>query len=424
MPASEHPSGAASPEAASPEAGSADAPPRHVPGAYALAQALTPDAVAAARLVAAAYRAAPGRPAPDRLALYRALLHAHVEGVPPAVPDDTTAATDATGFRQRAVDRFLREAMPLAFAALPPRPRALLVLCKVEQLSCADAGHVLGLTPDQACAALDDACAALRAALLREARPGEQSALRAHLSGPRLQRALQHFAAAELATPSAALTAALVETRAARAVSPDDAGGRASGDPPADRPARRLPRVLRGERLRHVLTALLLIVLVGAAGYAAAAFLSQPPERDLVTLTARHEASVDPSLDASTPAQAERRVQELLGRRLALPAIDSASFEGLRLTEIAPGARVPVFLYTDDATGQPLRLYAYTYALLGRHAERLRLDESLLRQLEEAGAVRHVRAGGRSVLLWRSRDDIFLAVTPARAASLRERLSF
>ncbi len=410
--------------------------PPHLSGAYALARALAPTSEAAGRRVEGAYRqAAAPDGLVDRLRLYRALLEAPPEGEAPApaereadavrVTADDPGSSPGQALRKRALARYLKRHLPLVFALLPPEQRALLMLCKVERLSCADAARVLGLTADQACARLGDACDALRAGLLENARPAERTLVRHDLSGAALQQTLQHFAAAALAAPprslKATLSAALREPEQGRA------------EAPADRPAARSEKNPRPTaRLRRAMGALMLILATGLAGYAVVALLDQPPERDLVVLSARHEATGDPSVQAGTPAQAEQRVQETLGRRLTLPAIEGASFSGLHVAEVAPEVRVPVFLYTEadeaaeaeGASRPPVRIYAYTYALLERYDDRLHLADSLLRALEQPDTPSVHRAGGQSALLWRHRDDIFIAISPGDPAALRERLVF
>ena len=406
----------------------------HVEALHVLAQSVTATAPAAARLVEATYRRAAALPPAERPAragrlwLFR-LMHeereassapADLREKPPA--KETEPSTRS--FRQQAAQRAVRRVLPAAFAALPEQDRFLLTLCLVEQLACADAGDVLGLPPKAACDRLDRARLSLRTALRENAAPAERALLDAALPERALADALRRFAASEFAASPPALREVVAAT-AARPAETAPASERAAGDRGAASSSRTSSsgKMSGRGRLKRGLAALLLIAVSGLAGYATVRLFTPQPTTDLVALTAEQPGAVGTVLETSSPDEAARFVRSELGRRLAVPSIEGAPLSGVGLAEVAEGVRVPAFLFSDTTDGQDLALYAYTYALLDRYDDRLRLDADLLDQISVDGAFGIAQAGGRAVLLWRRRDDIFVAVTPGDAEALRRRIA-
>lgn len=390
------------PGSSPPDPSPPDPSPPHLAGLYALAQSLTDNPREAARLVAATYRSLPSDET-DRLRLYRQLLTIHdaSEGLLSKVEE---SASPTVGFRERALARHLREVLPFAFATLSPDERVLLVMCRGEQLSCADAAHVLDLEPEHACATLDRLTGHLRAVLIQNARPSERPVVEAELDDATLERAVQQFVTGELATPSRSLATLLAASRqppSPEATPAEDTEGL----------RRRMPLPLAS-----LAVALVLILAAGALGYGVTAYLSQPPERDLLILVAGHDVAEAPKLVTIPPDQAEQRLLDALDQRVVLPTIDAATYEGLLIDEVVTGIRSPVFFYRDRQADRPLRVYAFTYGLLEKYPDRLQLGQDVLRLLERADTVATREARGRTLTLWRDRDDIFVAVPPEGTA--------
>ncbi len=411
-----------------PEASDRTSPLRHLSSLYQAAQVLTGDARQAARLVKAAYRRAAvtsraGAPPQDRLDLLR-----HLTTLARTGPSETPA-TDALlhkeaarGFRDRMATRVLNRALPVVFATLPAEDRLLLILCRVEGYACADAGRALNLSAETARARLERTEAVLRRGLHENARPAERVLLEA-LPEKALHAALRRMAGAEFSAPPPDLQEEIQEahsaaTRRLLSISAEAAGQEATEAlVPHDSRSRR-----RGGSLRRMLAALLIITLAGGTGYFASHLLKPAPEANVVALSARAAGQPRLTLQTSRPAAAEQFVHSRLGQRLDVPAIDRAALHDVSIVEVAPGVPVPVFSYEDADTGRPLTVYAYTYALLERHPERLHLDSGVLQTIVEEAhpEVRHVE--DRAVVIWRHRDEIFVAVARGDTETLRERL--
>jgi DNA-directed RNA polymerase specialized sigma24 family protein len=441
---------------------------------YALAQTLTDSERAARRLVEATYaRAAealsardapplgppsspdddPSLPSPgdpDARAWLFALLvqtaraapdgEAAPSGLRPTEDADADAATENAAadaadrhFRRRAQARFLKRALPPAFATLAPGRRLLLTLCDVEDLDTAAAARVADLSEDEVRHQHADARADLREALRRMAPRPERPFLEEEaLPAERLRAALRRMAERDLTAPPPALRPAARHAlqhrpdvpAAARGASEEarrpDRAPRSSDD--ADGPGERRSSAWR-RRLPRLLVALLLIGGAGAVGYLATAVLEGSEATNIAALSAERAAEAgNLRLRTERPERAEQFVRDKLDRRLTVPRIEGAVLRGVGLAEVAPGERVPVFRFRDSASGRSITAYAYDYALLDRASGRLRLPRRLRKQITDQSRFARATVSDRRVLLWRHRDDIFAAVTP-RSDSLQQRIA-
>lgn len=188
--------------------------------------------------------------------------------------------------------------------------------------------------------------------------------------------------------------------------------------------------------------------LLGAAVVAAAGLLgfwlapsgnrpSEPVPDSAASLTIRtvqYATELDPELggELATPATSRRRaidslVRSELDRRIEIPRIAGASLERFTIEQITPHARVPVLLYRPDRTSRAsadtvlLPVFVYNYALLDETREELTLGPGTLDRLDRREYVID-RSGDRPAVLWRRRDDIYLAVTPSDPDSLVGRI--
>ena len=422
---------------------------RHLPSVYALAQVVTPDAEAAARLVEATYRrafddaaagkqpskpdapshpeAAPGtQDAPDapgtKEHLLRLLLETRkTDATAPskeaegesagngASPGASGAALQA--LRERLALHAVERAFPKVFATLPGGARVLLLLCEVEGLTCEAASRVMGLSPDEACARLEHAKEAARSALRGEVTVRERYLIDTCLPDTWLPDALRQAVATDLAALPPTLEPALRRRRYGTRQAPPRAR-------PAPRPSTRPNRLVR------LGFAVLLILTVGLIGVFVSRLLSSEPESDLIVLSVEQAPSAEAVLETNRPDRAEAFVESQFDWALTLPSIEQATLLGVGTTEITDGTRVPVFLYRDDLTGETLTLYAFTYALLRSDDTRLRLAPDILRQIETDRHFDLHDLGERRVLVWRYRDDIFVAVTEGNAEALQQRIVF
>ncbi len=84
-----------------------------------------------------------------------------------------------------------------------------------------------------------------------------------------------------------------------------------------------------------------------------------------------------------------------------------------------------MFLY-DDALDETddgaITLYVFSYALLDQHKEHIQLEPEILRQIQDDEQFDLHDLGRRNALVWRNRDDIYVAVTPGAPEALRKRI--
>ena len=167
----------------------------------------------------------------------------------------------------------------------------------------------------------------------------------------------------------------------------------------------------------------LIVLTAGLTGYALQTVLRQEPEVNLVVLSADQADRVSPSVQSNAAEQLAYYVRDRLGWRVSVPEIDEAALLGVTIHEIAPGVEVPVFVYRDTRTGLPITLFTYTYALLDRYEDRIELAREIKHTIAEERSFDSQLVDGNTVLTWRSRDDIFIAVTPLDDPTLSARIT-
>lgn len=406
---------------------------QYVPNVYALAQSVASDADTAAHLVEATYvhafarlsgaDDAPPAEQSDKQWLFAVMMDVRKEQLrrhreAEADEDVPAPGTPLHTVRRRLARDVVRHTFPTVLATLPGGLRVLLLLCEVEGLSCAEAAPIVGLDAEEACARLEQARTAARTSLRSEVSNRERHLLDTSLSDDWLPDALRHAIDSEFAAVPPTLRPAIAEAARGHLPTADDR------EPTPPEAAEDTTRSEGSSRLARGLFALLLILTVGLIGYLATTLLERPPETNLVVLSAEQADAVRPVVTTDRPAEAEQFVQQQLRWRLTLPSIDQATLKGVGLIELAPDMQVPVFLYRDDLTGDPLTLYAYTYALLNRFEDRLQLAPDILRQIQDDRHFDLHDLGDQRVLVWRHRDDIFVAVTLGEAEALQERIVF
>lgn len=420
---------------------------RHLPSVYALAQVVTPDAEAAAQLVEATYRRAFAEPeaweeapasassaseeaapqAQDAPSTKERLLQLLLETrkasatAPPQEIDEGEPAQAAElpsvsgaalqALRERLALHAVERAFPRVFATLPGGARVLLLLCEVEGLTCEAASRVMGLPAVEACTRLEQARATAQSALRGEVTVRERYLLDTCLPETWLPEALRHAVETDLAALPPTLAPALRRQRRG-----------ANQAPAADRPAAQASS--RPNRLVRLGFAVLLVLTVGLIGVLVSRLLYSEPESDLIVLSVEQAASAQAVLETDRPDRAEAFVQSQFDWALTLPSIEQATLLGVGTADITDGTQVPVFLYRDDLTGETVTLYAYTYALLRSGDARLRLAPDILRQIETDRHFDLHDLGERRVLVWRYRDEIFVAVTEGNAEALQQRIVF
>jgi hypothetical protein len=84
--------------------------------------------------------------------------------------------------------------------------------------------------------------------------------------------------------------------------------------------------------------------------------------------------------------------------------------------------QVPAFVFTDQASNQRITTYAYTYAVIDQLDDQVQLAQDVRENLQSEQQITLHRTETGNVLVWRVRDDIYLAVTQANPGSVRSRI--
>jgi hypothetical protein len=369
----------------------------------------------AGALVAEAYRNALQTPVDERPSDRRAWLLRHLLDAHTSHRRDTPSS-GADAFRTQAAETIAARALPVAFAACSTQERLILTLDVQAQhtdTSLRDVLDRLGRNNRDLRAA---AWASLRAALRDTLTGPERMLVDVALSEDALRSAL-HLMLTENANPAPSSlrrdVATLIRTANASAA-PNDS--QAEEDEESGAP------VLSMRRLRQVAAAFALVAVLGLGGYALLVGLSPEPtpEPDLVDFSARRAEGVRPDLTTADPVAAEKYVQTQWSRRLTAPVIAGATIEGVGALYAGP-VDVPVLLYADSTTGGRIAVVAYTYALLDRIEDRAPFSTALRDRLSQEGALIARDAAEQSVVLWRRRDDVFVAVTSSQPPAVLAR---
>ncbi len=178
---------------------------------------------------------------------------------------------------------------------------------------------------------------------------------------------------------------------------------------PASPPAPELPKMPTSPPLQRAALALLLIAAAGMIGYVLSSTDERAGDPDVIDRSVEAAGSLRLLLRTNVPAEARQFIREEFGWRVGVPLFDAASLTGVAIAQAAPAVEVPVFLYDDDED-RNIAVFAYSYALLDQVPDRLRLTSDDYEELDEGTPI--VRSTGNGdVLLWRDRDDIYVAVT-------------
>ena len=173
--------------------------------------------------------------------------------------------------------------------------------------------------------------------------------------------------------------------------------------------------------LQRAAIAILLIAAAGMIGYVLSTTDERPDEPNALTRSVEAAGNLRLLLRTDVPAEAHQFVREEFGWRIGVPLFDAVSLTGVAIAQPAAAVEVPVFLYADDED-QNVAVFAYSYALLDQVPDRLRLTDSDYEDLADGTpAVRETNLG--DVLLWRDRDDIYVAVTDLPPADLVDGLT-
>lgn len=410
---------------------------RHMDALFALAQVLTLDAEKASRLVETTYLHAHGQKGHERLALEdrRYLLqlllqiYRHQQDAPKQLfavesenESNVSRSPSQDSFKQRLLDHFLRQAVPVAFATMDHTDRIVLTLCDVERLSCADAALIVGGDSDAVCNQLETARETLRNIVAKNAPPAEALLLEQTDTREWIPTTLRRTVKSEFTALPPTL-----EPRIKSSIFKDQSNSDGLVGANYDR-QRTNHQSSTGSKSRMLqgLMAVILILGAGMVGYFGSALLAREPESNLVNLSVIKAPRVETMFSTTDLPEAEAFVRTQMNWRLSLPEITESNLSGVGISEIARGVRVPVFLYEDnlDQAEDLITVYAFTYALLDRFADRIELENDVLMAIAgENHFDLHDLSEKHKVLIWRDKDDIFMAVTSGDARALRQRIT-
>ena len=127
-------------------------------------------------------------------------------------------------------------------------------------------------------------------------------------------------------------------------------------------------------------------------------------------------------MSSGVESEVERFIKESFGIQVKIPAIQDATVTGGGTLELRDGISIPTIEFTDP-DGDIERLLVFTYAMLDRWEFAIYLDRAVRLELEHDRSFAVVNAtDGREVILWRSGDDIYLAVAENGAGKLISRI--
>lgn len=419
----------------------------HLQRVYLLARVLSQNEDEAVRLVEETYKQAfvtlPAYQDEDQTKrwLLHLLTQIQQEEATFATDDETeTPADDALrSIRRHLAEEITARTLPVVLSTLTHQQRLVLLLCEVEGMDCATAAPLLYLDETATCAHLEQARAALKDAFRSELTRREQNLVATDSPEGWLATALEQAFGSTFGSAPPTMHTDLLEAQAVPAKDtaenmPPVEAQDSDKDDDLPRPALPLPRIRtlpkpskRGivPAIRRGLLVTILIAAVGLTGYFASRSVEQAPDTNLITLSVNQANDLTATFPTSSLEQAEEFVRGTLGQRLTLPTIDRAKLTGVGVRKPAPDVSVPAFLYQDELTdNQTLVLYVYNYALLNQFEDRLSLEPGILRQIQEEQHFDLHDLGERQVLVWRNRDDIYVAVTTGDAESLRHRILF
>lgn len=174
--------------------------------------------------------------------------------------------------------------------------------------------------------------------------------------------------------------------------------------------------------LRVAVPALLIVLASGLIASGLANLTKRSQETNLVSLSVRQAENIEAGFETADPGEAENYVRESLSRRIDVPAIEDAELTGVSIHDAGDGAQIPVLLYRNLNESGGIVLYAYSYAFLDTHGHRFQLTSDVLERIETEDLFDLRDSGETNVLIWRQRDDIFMAVTESDIEALENRI--
>ncbi len=313
--------------------------------------------------------------------------------------------------RLRTTHNCVDRLFPASFESLGEKRQLLLLLTTKSGLNIAEAGRAVGAPASEAENWNIEARRSLRAEVFSQAAPGERRLLHMHLPPEWVDEAILRMLDGVPHTTVASLDE-LTENRFARAHNDADNGAR---------PA------LPNTKLRRLTYALLIIASAGLAGLVVTQWSTTSPEGpspqvDLVPFSIQHVEALELTIRTSSHTEAETFILRQFDRRVAVPGIAGAALEGAGHLPVGRSVCAPILRYLDRATGAPVTVYAYSYALLDLAHPRVLLAPAVRRRLAASENRFSLKTNEYQIVIWRRNDDIMLALAPLDVEALEMRL--
>ncbi len=205
-------------------------------------------------------------------------------------------------------------------------------------------------------------------------------------------------------------------------VQPETTTSPAASEGPTSRHARRLQRKNKTDALKRLLSMAVLAGLVGLLFYFITPKPEASPEGNLIRLAERSLPELRFALESSDPAENSQFIETHFGWQVDIPAIQQTRLDGIALIDVTQNAQLPAFVFTDQS-GEELVVFVLNYAFLDRYRRQgLFLETTLLESLEQANAFTVEPLDDTEAVVWRSRANIYLALTRDRAEQLVPRI--
>ena len=417
---------------------------KHLDRVFEMARVLAPTEKRASKLVEATYRRAAQSSAPDDQSVRAWLLRLLLQTYAARRSDAATTSSVSTmrrpadllqDFRFQTAEDALQRTVPVAFALRSPREQLVITLCDIVALDPMEAATVLDTNPrdlhDEAAAARES----LWDAVQNELTAGERTLVDEELPDGALQEAVRRVVAPHLGPVPPTLRPSVSaimdqDPGAVQTTSPEDDFDAIDDPVPpqnTDSPHRtRNSSPHLSERLQKGGIALLIILALSLAAYGVTTYLlprPAPSTVNLIQLSADRASGVEPMLETTNAVEAELFVTEQLGRNIAVPRIDSSVLRGVSIVEMNDAIRIPAFVFTDQATNRRITAYAYTYAVIDQLGDRVQLAQDVRETLQNEQRITLHTTDTGNVLIWRVRDDIYMAVTEGNPRSVRSRIA-
>lgn len=371
------------------------------------------------------------RPDNEREWLIQRLLDAR-NTPPPSNASASVRDTDAPGaddaFRRDIAEQVAQDKLPVAFASCAVRERLILTLDALTDASDDALADALDTSPSEAASLRERARSTLRASLRDVLTGPERMLVDVALPDDALRSHLQAFLSDRFDPLPSSIRSEISEIVASARLN-DDAD--TSSFLP-DRPSFSLTGLtalrqwMNSTRGIAVLvgTLVLLVAGIGGASLFDETQTASPSPAGLVEMAVRNSSSLKATHKTSSPDTAAAHLQRTWNRQIRLPTLQEATLQGLGRLSLSDSAAVPVLLYTDAESNRQIATYAFNYALLDQSHTHVVLDRTLRTDLATPDTLLAQTHSNHGVVLWRNRDDIFVAVAPQMTAqTLRSRIA-